>query len=97
MKDVSLEKYCAHAVEKGVTHAKQVHPSTVVTAPWVRLKCQYGCPNYGKSHCCPPETPTPDQTRAVIDSYHHAILFHYEAPRVPGRGKRFKKNRPPEI
>ena len=91
MNDVDLEKYCAQAVERGAIHAKQIHPSTVVTAPWVRLKCKYGCPNYDKSHCCPPETPTPEQTRAVIDSYHHAILFHYEAPREPGRGKRFKK------
>jgi len=91
MNDVDLEKYCAQAVEKGATHAKQIHPSSVVTAPWVRLKCQFGCPVYDKSYCCPPHTSTPEQTRAIIDSYHRAILFHIQAPRTPDRKKRFKK------
>ncbi|MFH1242720.1 MAG: DUF2284 domain-containing protein [Pseudomonadota bacterium] len=91
MNDRDLEKYCAQAVERGATHAKQIHPGTVVTAPWVRLKCQFGCAAYGKGYCCPPHTPTPEQTRAVIDSYRRAILFHIEAPMTPGRGKRFKK------
>ena len=91
MNDVNLEKYCAQAVEKGATHAKQIHPSSVVTAPWVRLKCQFGCPVYGKSYCCPPHTSTPEQTRVIIDSYHRAILFHIQAPRTPDRKKRFKK------
>ena len=36
--DSDLEKYCALAVEAGATHAKQIHPSSVVTAPLVRLK-----------------------------------------------------------
>jgi len=91
MNDKDLEKYCAKALEKGATHAKQIHPSSVVTAPWVRLKCQSGCRNYDKSYFCPPDTPTPEQTRAVIDSYHRAILFHMEAPKTPDRRKRFKK------
>jgi predicted metal-binding protein len=76
--DTDLEKYCALAVEAGATHAKQIHPSSVVTAPWVRLKCQFGCPGYGRGLCCPPHTPTPEQTRAVLDSYRRAILFHLE-------------------
>jgi predicted metal-binding protein len=87
--DTELEKYCSAAIEAGVTHAKQIDPGSVVTAPWVRLKCQFGCPRYGKGYCCPPHTPTPDQTRAILDSYRRAILFHIEAPgaerKVKGR------------
>ena len=30
--DSDLEKYCALAIEAGATHAKQIHPSSVVTA-----------------------------------------------------------------
>jgi len=89
--DSDLEKYCAMGVEVGATHAKQVHPSSVVTAPWVRLKCQYGCPGYGHGHCCPPYTSTPEQTRAVLDSYHRAILFHIEVPHMPHKEKHYKK------
>ena len=90
MYDVDLEKYCVQAVERGATNAKQIHPSSVVTAPWVRLKCRFGCPGYGKGYCCPPDTPTPEQTRAIINAYHRSILFHIEAPMTPDRGKHFK-------
>jgi predicted metal-binding protein len=91
MSEVDLEKYYSRALEAGATHAKQIYPSSVVTAPWVRLKCQSGCPNYDRSHFCPPDTPTAAQTRAIIDSYQRAILFHKEAPKTPERGKDFKK------
>ena len=82
-----LQKYCDKAVAFGFAHAKPIQPSSVVTAPWVRMKCQFGCPGYGQSYCCPPDTPTPDQTRQVIDSYNRAILFHKAIPPVPGRFK----------
>jgi predicted metal-binding protein len=79
--DTDLEKYCAMAVERGATHAGQIYPSSVVTAPWVRLKCQFGRPHYGRGHCCPPRTPDHDQTRVILDSYRRAILFHIETSR----------------
>ncbi len=85
-----IDKYCVMAVERGATHAKPIHPSSVVTALWVRLKCQFGCPLYGQSYCCPPDTPSPEQTRKTLDSYHSVILFHLELPYVsePERGKK---------
>lgn len=91
MADPDLEIYCARAVEKGATHAKQIHPSSVVTAPWVRMKCQFGCPGYGKGWCCPPYTPTPRETRSVLDSYHRAILFHIEVPHMPKKERHYRK------
>jgi predicted metal-binding protein len=62
----------------------------VVTAPWVRLKCQFGCPGYDRGYCCPPHTPTPAETRAVLDSYHRALLFHIEVPHRPEKEKRYR-------
>jgi len=91
MTDADLEKYCTYALEKGATHAKQVHPSSVVTAPWVRLKCQFGCPLYGLGYGCPPDTPGPEETRAILDSYHRAILFHIEVPHMPKKEKHYRK------
>jgi predicted metal-binding protein len=88
--DGDLEKYCGLAVEAGATHAKQIHPGSVVTAPWVRLKCQYGCPGSGKGHCCPPHTPSADETRAILDSYQRAILFHINVHDTPERGQRYR-------
>ena len=42
MKGSDLEKYCKKAIQGGATHAKEIHPSSVVTAPWVVLKCMFG-------------------------------------------------------
>ena len=83
-----MKKYCKQGLAIGFTHVQPILPSSVVTAPWVRLKCQFGCVGYGLSHCCPPNTPTHEETRKVLDSYEHALLFHLEAPRTPDRGKR---------
>jgi predicted metal-binding protein len=91
IKDNDLKKYCQSAIEGGATHAKQIHPKSVVTAPWVRLKCQFGCPGYGKGYCCPPDTPTPDQTREILDAYQRAILFHIEVPDMPQKEKHYRK------
>ena len=72
MSDMDIEKYCAYAVERSATSAKQINPDTIVTAAWVRMKCQFGCPEYGKGYACPPHTPTPEQTMEIIDCYHRS-------------------------
>jgi predicted metal-binding protein len=71
-----LESYCEKALEMGIDGAKIVDPCSVVTAEWVRMKCQFGCPGFGMSPCCPLHTPPPDLTRKLIDSYQKAILLH---------------------
>ena len=74
-----LKKYCDRALEAGAAHAKVIEPGSVVTAPWVRLKCQFGCAGYGTRYCCPPDTPTPQEMRTVLDAYGRAMLIHMEA------------------
>jgi len=72
----AVEAYCQESLELGVDRAELIDPRSVTTAEWVRMKCQFGCPGFGMSHCCPPHTPTPEVTRKVIDSYQKAILLH---------------------
>jgi predicted metal-binding protein len=62
----------------GVKNARVIAASDVITAPWVRLKCQFGCGGYGQCFVCPPYSPSPDQMRAVLDSYRRAILIHFD-------------------
>jgi predicted metal-binding protein/predicted nucleotidyltransferase len=64
-------------VELGTIEAKAIEPSSVVTAAWVRSKCQFDCPGYSASRCCPPNTPTAEQTRKTLDGYGAAILAHF--------------------
>jgi predicted metal-binding protein len=74
-----LAAYWEKVVKGREAEAKVIHPSTVVTAPWVRWKCQFGCTGYGRSYCCPPDSPAPEVTRSTLDTYERAILFHLEA------------------
>lgn len=76
MRKADLKKYTDIARQRGADHAVVIGPSTVRTAPWVRLKCQFGCPGYGLRLSCPPHTPDHERTRSVLDSYNRAILLH---------------------
>ena len=89
----NLKKYSDHALKEGATTVREIHPASVVTAPWVRLKCQFGCDGYNSGYCCPPHTPTYEETRKVLDCYHRALLFHIETLPSKDRGKRLKKFR----
>jgi predicted metal-binding protein len=86
----SVESFCKRALEMGSEETKTIDPGSIVTAEWVRMKCQYGCPGFGMSLCCPPRTPTPDMTRKVIDSYQKAILLHRTLRKGERRGERAK-------
>jgi predicted metal-binding protein len=72
----TYEKYVKEARKLGADDAKVISTHTVVTAPWVRVKCQYGCPVYGKRLTCPPHSPTPEETDNIVRSYRTAILLH---------------------
>ena len=63
------------AVALGAKSAKVVEASSIATAPWVRLKCRYGCAGYDSSRCCPPHSPSPETTRRVLAGYRRAILL----------------------
>jgi predicted metal-binding protein len=56
-------------LSQGAQGARKVDPKGVVTAEWVRLRCQYGCSGYGRCLTCPPHSPTPEQTRKLLDGY----------------------------
>ena len=71
-----LSKYVEMALEAGASDAKLIAPEDVSTAEWVRLRCQYGCGMYGRCLTCPPHSPTPEQTRRVLDEFSTAVLIH---------------------
>ncbi len=71
----AFRPFLAAAVRFGARRAKLIRAPEVVTADWVRWKCQYGCGGYGSSRMCPPHSPTPEQTRRMLDGYDRAILF----------------------
>jgi len=70
--------YVKVALDAGAAEAKIIDTSTIKTASWTRLRCQYGCSNYGESLCCPPYTPTAEETQKAIDDYSHAMLIRFK-------------------
>jgi len=71
-----LAPYLQMARERGADHALVIEPAGIITAPWVRVKCQFGCFGYGRGLCCPPNTPTPEEMRGILDSFARAIVLH---------------------
>lgn len=72
----SYRKFMKKAVDLGARDAMIIKTDSVVTAPWVRWKCRYGCDGYNSSLCCPPNTPDHRETRGMLDSYEKALLIH---------------------
>ena len=66
LSDLLLKAFLARAVALGAKEARLVPTRNVFTAEWVRLKCQYGCGAYASSRNCPPYSPTPERTRALV-------------------------------
>ena len=61
------------------TDYKWIDPKSFIVAQWVRMKCQYGCKEYGKSAVCPPNTPTVNECKQFFQEYSEAVLFHFQA------------------
>ena len=78
----SVESFCKRALEMGIDEAKIIDPGSVVTAEWVRLKCQYGCGGYGNKLTCPPHSPRPEETRRILQNYDSALLLRVGPSRI---------------
>lgn len=65
------------ALQMGASAVKVVNIDGVKTGAWTRIKCQYGCPNYGSNLCCPPYTPTYEQMQQFLAEYSKGLLVEY--------------------
>jgi len=72
----------------GLDDFKWIQPQSIVTGYWVRAKCLYGCPSYGKKACCPPELPSFAECRQFFKEYRTGLLFHL-AVKLPKPEMRF--------
>jgi predicted metal-binding protein len=88
-----MKRYFEKVKKTGVSWAKMIHPKNVVTAEWVRLKCQYGCGRYGTCLTCPPFSPTPEYTRKMLEYYSKALIMIYDIPPEPKERRMRQKMR----
>ncbi len=57
---------------------KWADPKDFFIGQWVRMKCMYGCPAYGKQGCCPPNTPSIPECERFFKEYSEAVIIKYE-------------------
>jgi len=62
----------------GVTDFKWIDPKTIVVSRWVRMKCMFGCSEYGRTATCPPNVPSVEECREFFRDYKRAVIIHYE-------------------
>ena len=55
-----------------------IDPKDIVVAQWVRMKCRFGCDEYGKNACCPPSTPSVDECKNFFGEYTECAVFHFQ-------------------
>ena len=68
----------AKAKELGAIWAEFISPKDIITAEWTRLKCRYGCFNYGRL-TCPPHSPDARTMRRILDSYQKCLLYQFSS------------------
>jgi predicted metal-binding protein len=78
--DAVNHKWSYVARGMGFRDAVVMQADQVAIAPWVPLKCRYGCSTYGRNRQCPPHAMQPEETRALLKSYEYALLVEGTPP-----------------
>ncbi len=63
--------------DHGFLDFKWIRGGDIIVSHWVRFRCLYGCPAYGKKGTCPPNVPSIDECRKMISEYGQAAVFHF--------------------
>ena len=74
-KHIELEKLFK---EHGYADFQWIAPKDIVVSQWVRMKCVFGCGNYGQNASCPPNVPSVSECRQFFDDYRTAVILHFE-------------------
>jgi predicted metal-binding protein len=64
--------------ENGYTDFKWIKSDQIVVSQWVRMKCMFGCNEYGKNACCPPNVPSVPECDRFFREYRDISVFHFE-------------------
>jgi len=65
------------AIDHGLEDFKWIDPGSIILGQWVRMKCNFGCPGYGKRKSCPPYVPSVEECQKFFKEYRQGLLFHF--------------------
>jgi predicted metal-binding protein len=63
---------------QGFADFKWIDPKKIVISHWVRMKCTFGCSEFGNNATCPPNTPSVSECRKFFNEYKDAVIFRFE-------------------
>ena len=73
MKKSKIEDLCK---EHECADFAWINPADIIVSQWVRVKCTFGCGDYGRA-VCPPNTPSVDECRSFFKEYTHGVIFRF--------------------
>jgi predicted metal-binding protein len=76
-KKIDRKKFEELFRSNGYEDYKWMDPKQIVVDQWVRMKCMYGCKNYGKCGICPPNVPSVQECEAFFKGYKSGVVFHF--------------------
>ncbi|WP_028308597.1 DUF2284 domain-containing protein [Desulfitibacter alkalitolerans] len=82
LEGLSLDKKAAllrEIKDLGFKEACSISMKSIHVPDWTPVKCRFGCSSFGKLSC-PPNTPSPEETRNVLKNYSLALLLEGEPP-----------------
>lgn len=62
----------------GFEDYRWIDPGMIVVSQWVRMKCRFGCGEYGRNASCPPNLPSVGECEAFFREYSRAVVFHFK-------------------
>lgn len=71
---VNKEKIESILKNQNFTDYKWINPKEIVVAHWVRVKCTFGCADYGLG-TCPPNTPSVIDCDSFFKEYESAMII----------------------
>lgn len=72
------DKVDAIIQKQGYGDYKWIIPAEIIVSQWVRMKCLYGCSEYGQTATCPPNVPTIEECGRFFQEYRLAVIIHFE-------------------
>jgi predicted metal-binding protein len=64
--------------QHGYQDFKWIDPQKIVVAQWVRMKCLFGCNEYGRTATCPPNVPSVSDCEKFFHDYTQAVVLRFE-------------------
>jgi predicted metal-binding protein len=61
----------------GYRDYKWIDPNKIIVSQWVRMKCMFGCGEYGNNSSCPPNVPSVSECEKFFHEYSMAVIFRF--------------------